>query len=416
MRILRPFRRRDFAVLWAGQATSMVGDGLFAVALPFLALSIDDRPGGLSVVLLAWSVGLVGFLLAGGVVADRFERRAVLIGADVLRMGAVAAMGALDAAGLLGLGGLAALALVYGAGEAFFRPAFGALVPAIVPAEELVQANAVQAFVLPLTMRFAGPALGGALVAAFGAGSTLLVDAGTFLASLVCVLALRVRARPGGAPARALGELRDGWRYMRAQPWLWATLCAAAFALLLSYGPQEVLLPYLVRNVLHAGAGGYGAVLAASGVGAMAAALVMGQRGVPRRAVPFIYGAWTLTGLALVAWGVATATWQLAVAGAVGGGLSVAGQVVWGTLVQTRVPGPMLGRVTSLDWLVSVGLTPVSFAIIAPVAAGLGVRATLIAGELASSVAILVFLPFALRPSAAERQAPSAAMSAVNEG
>src|SRR3982751_6876549 len=129
MRLLRPFRRRDFAVLWLGQATSLVGDGIFVVAITFQVLELHNSPGALSLVMLAGSVGLVACLLAGGVVSDRVERRRVLIVSDLVRRAAVASIGALSVAGALEVWHAVALMLVYGAGEAFFQPAFGALLP-----------------------------------------------------------------------------------------------------------------------------------------------------------------------------------------------------------------------------------------------------------------------------------------------
>src|SRR5439155_5293430 len=161
MRLLQPFRHRDFAVLWLGQATSLVGDGIFLVAIAFQVLELHNSAGELSAVMLAGSVGLVGCLLAGGVISDRVERRRVLIASDLVRLAAVATMGALSVAGALEIWHAVALMLVYGAGEAFFQPAFGALLPAVVPAGQLVQANAVHGVVRPLALRFAGPALGG---------------------------------------------------------------------------------------------------------------------------------------------------------------------------------------------------------------------------------------------------------------
>src|SRR5436305_9063527 len=124
MRILKPFRRRDFAVLWTGQALSMAGDGIFTVAIAFEILRLRDDATTLSLVLLAGSAGLVACVLAGGVVTDRFERRRVLIGADAVRLLAVCAMGVMAIAGVLQIWEAVLLMLLYGAGEAFFQPAF----------------------------------------------------------------------------------------------------------------------------------------------------------------------------------------------------------------------------------------------------------------------------------------------------
>ena len=160
-------------------------------------------------------------------------------------------------------------------------------------------------------------------------------------------------------------------------------------------GPAEVLLPYVVKNELHASAGDLGLVFAAGGVGAIGAALIMGQRGHPRRDVTFMYAVWTLATLAVAAYGLATSSWQLMVACLVFNALETAGTIVWATIKQRHVPASMLGRVSSLDWMISIGLLPVSFALTAPVAGLVGVRATLVGAAVIGGVFTLgaLFLP-----------------------
>jgi MFS family permease len=187
---------------------------------------------------------------------------------------------------------------------------------------------------------------------------------------------------------------------VRSQPWLWATLAGASLSLLAFWGPLEVLVPYVIRNGLGGGAGDYGAVLAATGVGAVAGGLALGQFGLPARNVVFMYVSWTVDSGALVGFAAASATWQMLLCGFVAGAGSSGGNLVWTTLMQTRVPPELLGRVTSLDFFVSVGLTPVSFAVVGPLAAGLGARATLLAAGVASGIGLLAFLPLALRAPA----------------
>jgi transmembrane secretion effector len=403
MRILQPFRRRDFAVLWTGQAASMAGDGIFTVAIAFQILRLRNDATTLSLVLLAGSAGLVACVLAGGVVTDRFERRRVLIGADGVRLLAVSAMGLMAIAGVLHIWEAVVLMLLYGAGEAFFQPAFAALLPAIVPAPELVQANAVQHVLQPLAMRFAGPALGGVLVAASSPGWALIADGATFGLSMLCVLALRTRSRPVRGGERALRELAAGWAYVRSQPWLWATLGGAAVSLLAYWGPIQVLLPYVVRNHFGGDAGDYGAVLAATGIGSGIAGLAIAQIGLPRRAIAFMYASWGLGSFGLVGFAAAGALWQLEPIGLALGATETAGMIVWSTLMQTRVPPALLGRVTSLDFFVSIGLTPVSFALVGPLAAAIGARPTLLSAGVASAAGLLAFLPLALRPPSRQR-------------
>lgn len=190
----------------------------------------------------------------------------------------------------------------------------------------------------------------------------------------------------------ALREVGEGFAFVRGQPWLWGTLAAACLSLLAFFGPYQVLLPYLVKNQLHLGSGAFGLVRAASGVGAIASAFLMGQRGLPRRCVIVMFCAWALQSGLLIGFALATGLWVFAVISLLSGGLSAVGNVVWGTLMNTLVPDALRGRVSSFDWLVSIGLIPVSFALTGPLAAALGASATLLVAGGAGATAMIAFL------------------------
>ena len=391
--ILRPFRIRDFALLWTGLTVSYLGDGIYLVAIAWQVYELSNAPTALSIVGVAWTLPMVVFLLAGGVVSDRVERRKVMIAADLVRGIAIAAIGALSVAGALELWHLVVLVAVYGAGEAFFGPALGAIVPEIVPENLLVQANSVAQLMEPLALRLLGPALGGWAIAALGPGGAFLFDAVTFGVSALALLLMRARP-PAAVDARpsALRDVGEGLRFVSAHTWLWGTLAAAAVALLAFWGPMEVLVPYVVKNDLGGGADDLGLVFAAGGLGSVLAALAVAQLGVPRRRVTFMYLAWTGATAALVGFGLAERLWHAMAASFVSGALSTAGLVVWGTLMQTLVPGRLLGRVQSVDWLVSIGLVPVSFAATGPLAEAVGADATLVWAGVLSALATLAFL------------------------
>jgi MFS family permease len=390
VKLLRPLRERDFALLWVGMTVSLLGDGIFVVANAWQVYDLDNDPVALSIVGTAFTLGMVAFLLTGGVVTDRVERRHVLIAADAIRGAALLAMGVLAVTGALAVWHLVALSLLMGVGEAFFGPAFGAIIPDVVAREHLVQANALDQLVRQAAARLAGPALGGLVVAAVGPGVAFLVDAGTFAASAACIAALRVRTVPVEGVRSARRELVEGLRYVRGEPWLWATLVSASLSLLFFVGPIEVLLPFVVRNGLHAGAGGFGAVLAAAGIGAVVTSLVMSQTGVPRRYLTFMYAVWGVATLPFLVYALGTALWQFLAVAVAEGACMTAGMVVWGTLMSTRVPPELRGRVHSLDWFVSIGLTPVSFAVTGPVSKAIGVEATLVAAAIVPALAMLV--------------------------
>jgi DHA3 family tetracycline resistance protein-like MFS transporter len=392
--MLQPLRQRDFALLWAGLSVSLLGDGIYFVALPFQAYALDNHPGALALVGVTFSVGMVAALPVGGIVSDRFPRKRVLMASAAVRAALMALIGALSVAGELELWHLAVLVTFFGAAEAFHYPSFTPLVAEIVPAEHLVQANALEFFVRPLFMRLAGPALGGLTVATLDPGGGFLFNAATFCVALACLSAMRVREQPAPEGEPGDGGLREGLTYVRTRPWLWATLLSAALSLLVFYGPTEVLVPYHVKNTLHEGAGAFGAFLAAQGAGGMAGAFWISRRSFPQRPVRFLYLWWGLGMFPLCLYGFTTGLWQLMALGFLVGAPMSIGIVTWTTMMQTRVPPALRGRVSSLDWVLSIALVPVSFALTAPVAAGIGIEATFVlAGALSGGVTLaLLFL------------------------
>jgi MFS family permease len=390
VKLLRPLRERDFALLWTGMTISLLGDGIFLVAEAWQVYDLDNDPLALSLVGTSWTLGMVAFLLTGGLISDRADRRRVLIAADLVRAAALVGMGVLSITGVIEIWHLVALALFMGVGEAFFGPAFGAIVPDIVSAELLVQANALQQLVQQAAAKLIGPALGGFVVAAIGAGPAFLVDAGTFALSAIAVGALKVRSQAVERARSARAELREGLAFVRREPWLWSTLIAASLSLLFFLGPLEVLLPYIVRNELDAGAGGFGLVLATAGLGAIVVSLAVSQFGVPRRYLTFMYVLWSAATLPLIGYALGTSLWQFLVLSAVYGACETGGMVVWGTLMSTRVPPDLRGRVHSLDWFVSIGLTPISFALTGPLSSAIGIDTTLVLAGVLPAIATLV--------------------------
>jgi len=385
VRLLAPLRHRDFRLLWSGMFASLIGDGAFLVAIAWQVYALSSAPAALAVVGIAMTVPTILLLLVGGVASDRFERRRVMLLADLARGGAVAVLAVLALTGLLELWHIAVLVVVYGAGQAFFDPAFDAIVPDVLPAAELGRANALDQFVRPLALRLAGPALGGVVIDLAGTGGAFALDAASFAVSAAALLAMRAprRSAPDGASVRTVaGDLREGFSYVRRHTWLWGTFACAAVAYLLFLGPTEVLLPLIVKQQMGGSGTELGLVFGAGGLGSIACALAMGQRELPRRDITFMYAAWTLATVAVAGYGAATAIWQLMIASLLFNALETAGTIVWATTKQRHVPAALLGRVSSLDWLISIGLLPLSFALTGPVSGALGAQATLIAAGL----------------------------------
>ncbi len=389
MKILHPLRDRDFALLWAGLTISLIGDGIYLVAIAWQAYDISNTPSSLALVGLAWSIGLTLFLLTGGVVSDRFDRRRVMIAADLVRAAVLTLMGVLAINGTLEIWHMVVLVLFYASGEAFFGPALGALVPDVLEGEQLVQASALEQFVRQACRLLIGPAIGGLLVAAIGPGEAFLIDAATFGVSATAIALMRTR----GAAAREIGstvrgEMVAGLRYVRGQRWLWVTFLASSLTMLLFFGPVQVLLPYIVRNELNGSAGDFGLVLAADGAGSILASILIARRDLPRRYLTVLYACWAGATLPLVGFGVASSIWQLMILSALLGAMITIGLIIFITLQNTRVPAEMRGRIHSVDLFTSTGLAPLSFALTAPAAALLGVQTTLIIAGIVPTIVV----------------------------
>jgi DHA3 family tetracycline resistance protein-like MFS transporter len=397
-RILQPLRNRDFALLTTGRTVSLLGDGFFFVALAWQVYDISNVPSALSIVGVAHTLPMVLLVLLGGALADRYDRRKLMIWADAIRALAIGALGILSLTGAIELWHVIVLIGFVGLGDAFFNPASSAIVPDIVPEHDLAQANSLLATLRPLMVRLLGPAAAGLIIAVAGNGVAFLIDAASFALSMVAIAAMRTRPHPveGDHGVRqTVSNIAVGLRYVRSKPWIWATLVSAMLSLLVFLGPVEVLVPFLVRNQLNLGADSLGLIFAAGGVGAILMALTIGARGLPRRRVTVMFVCWSL-GVALMAtYGVMTALWQALIASFILHGLFQLGEVIWVTMLQQNVPRHLLGRVTSLDWLISLGLVPLSYAITGPLSAALGPSTTMVATALIGAVLMisLFFVP-----------------------
>ena len=393
LNLFAPLRHRDFRLLWAGMTVSLVGDGIFLVAMAWQVYSVWNAPAALSVVGIAMTVPTIVCLLPGGVVSDRMSRRTVMLAADSVRAVAIGVLAVLSLTGRIQVWEIAGLAMCTGRHRVLHARLRGAR--ARHPARDG-----------PARGQLARPVRAADRPAAGRPGDRRLDHRGLQPRGRVRdrrglvrrrrVAVLAMRRRP--TPLRGLSvieDIRSGPVFIRRRTWLWGTLVSAAFAYLLFLGPTEVLLPYVVKNSLHGSAGTLGTVFAAGGIGSIGAAVLMGQRAQPRRQVTFIYVVWTLATLAVAGYGFATATWQLVVVCLAFNALETAGTIVWATLKQRHVPASMLGRVSSLDWLISIGLLPLSFALTAPLTALLGARLTLVGAGVGGAAITLgaLFLP-----------------------
>lgn len=422
VRILRPLRHRDFRLLAVGSLVSLLGDGFFLAAITLQVYALRNEPTAVSQVGLVWAGAAVAFLLVGGWASDRFPRRSIMISADLVRAAAIGGLGLLSISGQLELWHMVVLGGVFGAGNAFFNPASTAIVPDLLPPEDLPQANAFMGTARPLMRNLIGPAIGGLVVAGIGPGYAFLLDAATFLFSAVMLAGVRVPAsRVGTAMAEAAtGQaMLEGLRYVRAHTWCWAWMLGAALSLLAFLGPQEVLLPFLLLNDASLDLSEtdarrqFGFILAVGGLGSILMSLVVGQRSLPRRYITAMFVAEATAVALLAVYGTMTAVWQALAASFVMNALFAFTDIAWTTTLQREVPRHLLGRVSSLDWFTALGLVPLSFAIAGPLGVTFGARQILVAGGVVGAAVLLslLFVPGARAP---ERQGRPAAVPAAS--
>lgn len=377
----RPPRRRfgllaeqDFRLFFTGYTTSLVGAAMVPVALTFAVLQQGRPAADVGYVLAAETVPLVVLLLAGGVVADRFSRRTVMIGSDVARCISELSLAALVITGAPPLWVFMVLAAVIGAGQAFFNPALTGLVPLIVTPGSLQQANALKGLASS-TGQIVGPAVAGLIVAAGGAGWAIAIDGASYAVSALCLARLQLPAVPPPSRERFVTQLTAGWTEFRSRTWLWTIVTQFGLFHLLAYAPFMVLGAVVAKTHLG-GATAWGLILTAQGIGAILGGLGV-MRAHPRR--PLVIA--TLGTFAFAAPIILLALrgpiGVIAAAAVVSGaGISVFG-TLWDTTLQQQIPSAILSRVSAYDWLGSVALIPLGYALTGSVVGILGVTGTL---------------------------------------
>ncbi|BBZ32214.1 MFS transporter [Mycolicibacterium confluentis] len=370
-RVLAPFRFREYRLLIAAVSLSIFAEGMWAVVMALQVMELDHDPAALSLVAACLGAGLVGFVLVGGIAADRFPQRAIILVVEAVNLVAVTAVAVLGALDLLRIWHMAVAAGVLGIAAAFFFPAYSAYLPRILPAEQLLAANGVEGVMRPVLQRAVGPAVAGLLVGATFPTLGSATVAVLFALALVLLVATRPVSNgfvvePARVKTRVLTDLADGVRFMVKTPWLLWTLLFASMFVLVVIGPLEVLLPFIATERFEDGARSYGLVLAAFGMGGALGALGVSSRRLPRRYLTVMMLMWGAGSLPLIVIGWTSSFWLMLVASFLVGVTDGAGMVIWGTLLQRRVPPAMLGRVSSLDFFVSLAFMPVSMAIAGP--------------------------------------------------
>lgn len=368
----RPAYRDGTVLRWlAAHTATMVGEGVYFLALAWAAREVAG-PATVGVVLMVGALPRAVLMLAGGVLADRFGPRPVVLGSDAVRCVVILGLAAALALGSPGLVPLVAVALAFGAVDALFLPAVGALPPYLAPPGQLARVQGMRM----LSMRAGntvGPPVGGAAMAVGGPAAAFAVAGAMFALSLPLLYALRLRpgpddsggpegAEPAGRPG-AWGDLRRGLRYLVRHPLVGPVVLTALLLDLTLNGPLNVGL-VLLADTRGWGPGGMAWVVSAFGLGAAAGALLLALRGRLPRAGPLALVSTAAAAAGVGAIGLAgslalavAASGAAGVCAGVGGGLATA-------LVQTATAPAYLGRVMAVLALGAFGLPPLTFPLI----------------------------------------------------
>lgn len=365
---LEVLRERSFARYLAAVTISQLGSGMATVALAFAVLDFGGATD-LGIVLLAREIPIVVFLLLGGVFADRLSRRTIMVGSDLAKGVAQVGTAVLLFSGSANVWNVALLQVLFGVSGAFSRPAMVGMVKDSVSDEHLQEANALL-HLASSVLQIAGPALGALIVAAGTPATAISVDAATFFISAALISSMRLAPLARGAAKSILGDLHDGWKEFTSRPW--AVAMVASFGLFqLSYFPALLVLGPLIAKEQLGGPAAWGLILAVESAGAVigglfalrlrftrilvASELFVLPAGLLLATLAFPLPLPVIAGMALVT----------------GIGFAI-GDTLWITALQRNVPEHALSRISSFDWLGSVALNPLGYALIGPIAAAVG--------------------------------------------
>jgi MFS family permease len=394
----RPLREsRDFRRLWLGQAVSYLGNMVTFVAVPFQLYELTRSPLQVGLLSICDAVPLLAFAAVGGTIADRLDRRKLVFWSE-LGLAGVSTLLAVNA--FASSPQVWALYVLAGVGTSMWAlgsPAFRALMPGLVPEEQLAASQALQS-IYSSTGSIVGPALGGVLIAAVGFGSTYAIDAGTFGASLLAIWSVAPAPPKGVVAHEALESLREGWRFLRGQPVILGTFVLDTNAMV--FGMPQALFPAIAVHHFDAGARVVGVLYGAPSAGALLAALTSGWIAHVRRQGVAVAAAIVVWGGAIAAFGFATALWFGVAMLALAGLADEFSAILRSTILFAGTPDSMRGRMQGFE-LAQVASTPALGNVEAGVVASLtSLRLSVVSGGIAcvaGAVAILAAMPTLVR-------------------
>jgi predicted MFS family arabinose efflux permease len=392
-RLLGPLSEPQFRLLWIGQSTSSIGDGMTFLAIAFAVLHIGGKATDLGLVFAAFFAAYVSFVLVGGVWADRLPRQLVMVAADLVRSVVQVIIGLLLLTGEAQVWQLALGVAVYGGASAFFQPASTGLIPQTVSAGRLQQANALMS-ISRNGGSILGPPISGLIVAFAGPGTVFMIDAASFAVSAVSLLFVRpIESASQEDRQPFLAELAGGWREVVARPWIAAAL--VAFGISNASGAAFYILGPVIAEAQLGGAKAWGLILTGGAIGGVIGGL-LALRIRPR--TPLLVGSALMCVVALQPLSLVGPAPALLIAGAflLGFGAGELMNTWWFTLQQQHVPERARSRVSSYDWLVSFIFQPLGFLAVGPISQAVGFTATLVG---AASLLLVTWIGVTLLPS-----------------
>ncbi|CAB4716945.1 MAG: MFS transporter [Actinobacteria bacterium] len=393
---LAPLRERGFRFYFLSRSVNLVGTTMSGIALAFAVLEVSDSPSALGTVLAAHSIPMVVFLLAGGVIADRFGRALVIQTCNVVAGLTQLCIAALVLGGHAEIWQLVALTAVNGTVASISMPALAGIVPALVPREQLQPANVLLS-ITRSTLAIAGPAVAGILVVGVGAGWALAVDGITYLLAALLLLGVKIppRERHDDSPSM-VAELREGWQYFRSTTWLWVVVLGFGALNGLEHGAFVTLGPVLAKSS-DIGEHGWGLILSAEAVGLLVMGLILARVRLQR---PLLWG---MVGMAafgspMIVLGLTAQTVPMMLIGFVAGmGVEVF-SLGWNLAMQENIPDDMLARAYSYDALGSFVAIPVGQLAGGPIAAAYGLQPVILTAGIVYVVVVgLVLLSRSVR-------------------
>ena len=380
-------RHRDFRLFLFGQFVSLCGTWIQTVAQGWLVLQLTDSAFAVGLVTTLGSLPILLFTLYGGVVADRADKRKLVLALQCGMVLEAVALGVLTQLGHITVGWVMVLAVFFGLLSAFEVPTRQALIAEIVGREDLMNAIALGSSAFNLA-RVIGPAIAGGLIATVGLAACFYVNAASYLAVIVGLGLMRIR-RPA-VPTRvpALPALLEGIRYVVGNRWPRALMLLIAVFSVFGFS-FITMLPVFARDVLGLEADGYGALVSGVGIGAAAAALGMAGLGARARMARLAIGSSVLFGTALTAAALAPEFWTAVLLFTVTGCLMALNGIATNTMLQLQAPDQLRGRVMGFYSFTVLGMAPFGSLQAGWISEHLGVRASLALGGLACLAAAL---------------------------